>query len=322
MLSYAARKALFFLFVGIFLVSAPLVVLYTAGYRFNRNNNTVLQTGTLAIASVPRGASTFINGEDIRDATPAVLQRLSTGTRTVRLVKEGYYPWERTVSVQSGATTYVTAPLFLQEDALALQPDTAAWNRAQTARLIEEVILPENIRLTPTSAGVEVYLNSHTNSTFLTLLPADSYTPFIVGDQDLFVKNSKGEVFVLSLTRAQAVQSLGKNVIAYAWEEKERLFAWTDGLEVRTFSPSNNSQELITRQGDPISALTFAHNGESLILASAQGLLGIDLTSYTDGRLHTTLFSFSEPMEAWFSEDGSTAYLATTSSLSSLPLTP
>lgn len=322
MIPYAIRKALFFLFVGIFLISAPLVVLYTAGYRFNRTTSTVSQTGTLSLASTPRGATSYVNDVDIQDATPAVLQRLSPGTRKVRLARAGYHEWERTVQVQSGSTTYVTAPLFLQQSAVLLSEGGSEWNRAVAANTSEPVTLPSDVTFVPTPSGVEVSLVTRSNNTLLTLLPNDTYTPTLAEDGHLFVTNSKNELLYISLTHAQAAKTLGKDVVAFTWEPNEKLFAWTDGLEVHLFSPISLSQELITRLSDPISALTFAHSGESLVLASTQGLLGIDLLSYVDGRMQTSLASFSEPTTVWFAEDGSVAYLETVSNLSSLSLTP
>jgi hypothetical protein len=322
MLPYAVRKALFFLFVGIFLISAPLVVLYTAGYRFNRANNTVSQTGTLSIASTPRGATTNVNGEDINDATPAVLQRLSSGTRTVKLTKDGYHDWERTVNVESGSTTYVTAPLFASEEPVLLAQGGADWERATTARTSQLITLPDDILFTATQEGVEVSLASRSESTLLTLLQSEIYSPVIIDDEYLFVQNSKGELFYISLTNAQAARSLGKDVVTFAWDRNEKLLIFTDGLEVHIFSPATNTQELITRQSDPITALTFAHGGESIVLASRQGIIGIDLISYVDGRMQTPLASFTEATTVWFAEDGSTAYLETVRNLSSLVLAP
>lgn len=321
MLPLALRKALFFLFVGIFLVSAPLVVLYTAGYRFNRTNNTVLQTGTLSLASSPRGAEVFVHGENIHDATPAVLQRLSTGTRTVRLEKEGYHAWERTVNVQSGSTTYVTAPLFLNESPVLLAQGGVDWERAQTAHAPQSTELPDDILLTSTSSGVEVSRTSLGSTTLLTLLSADTYTPIAFGEEDLFLENSKGDILALSLVRAQSAATVGKNFVAFAWDEEQRRLAWSDGLEIHIFSAATTTQELITRQSDTVQSLAFAHDGESLVFASTKGITGVDLLSYVDGRVQTSLIAFAGTTTVWFAEDGSVAYLETPTSLSSLALT-
>jgi hypothetical protein len=322
MLPLAVRKALFFLFFGVFLVSAPLVVLYTAGYRFNRTNNTLSQTGTLSLASTPRGAESIVNGENMGDATPAVLQRLAPGTRTVLLSKEGYHNWERVVSVESGVTTYVTAPLFLVAEPTTLIQETTAWEQAHIARVPQFVTLPNDILLTTTTTGVEVSRTTLGGTLLLALLTSDAYAPLVLDAEDLFVENSKGEVFAISLTRAQSATSVGKNIVAFAWDAEERRLAWTDGLEVHVFSAASETQELITRQSDNITALTFAHDGQSLVIASDGGVTGIDLLSYVDGRMQTTLATFSVPTTVWFSEKGTTAYLETTTALTSFELTP
>ena len=198
----------------------------------------------------------------------------------------------------------------------------ADWERATTAHTPQPVTLPDNILFASTPGGVEVSLTSRSSSTLLTLLQNEIYSPVIIDDEYLFVQNNKGELFYISLTSAQAARSLGKDLVAFAWDSNEKLLIFTDGLEVHLFSPATNAQELITRQSDPITTLTFAHGGESIVLASSQGLIGIDLISYVDGRMQTPLASFSEATTVWFAEDGSAAYLETAGNLSSLMLTP
>lgn len=322
MIPYAARKALFFLFVGIFIVSAPLVVLYTAGYRFNRGNNTVSQTGTLAITSTPKGATTEVDNQDINDATPAVLQRLSPGTRTVRLTKVGYFPWERKVNVASGSTTYITAPLFLKAEQETLSPGSSRFLQALEEKSIAEPTLPSSLTLTQTAAGIEVSTHSLTGSELLTLLPSETYTVIVVGNNDLFLKNSAGEILNVSLTEARAAKTVTRELSAFAWNENERLFVWTDGFEVHTYTPVSETEELITRQSDTILSLAFAHDGESLVIASAHALLGIDLISYTDGRMQTPLAAFTDPVSLWFSPDGSAVYIKEGENISLLNITP
>ena len=87
------------------------------------------------------------------------------------------------------------------------------------------------------------------------------------------------------------------------------------------FSAKTYTQELITRQSDSIQSLTFAHGGESLVAASYQGILGIDLLSYLDGRMQVSLAAFTEPTEVWFSDSGNVAYINTGSTISTLMIT-
>lgn len=121
------RWILFIFFTLLFFISAPLLVLYTAGYRFNFESRSFLRTGVLSIGTIPRGAEISLNGTSVSDTTPAVLKQLMPGRYQLSLSREGYHPWEESVQVKSGETTLLSSILlFLQEDPVALfsQPIT------------------------------------------------------------------------------------------------------------------------------------------------------------------------------------------------------
>ncbi len=125
------RNGIFFVFVTIFVIGAPIIVLYTAGYRLNISTWRVQRTGVIAISTLPRGASVTMNNALIADKTPYVAQRLTPGDYDVLLQKSGYRSWNQHVSVGSGSTTYITALLFsdtkpellLEENALSVVGD-------------------------------------------------------------------------------------------------------------------------------------------------------------------------------------------------------
>lgn len=125
------RNGIFFVFLTIFVIGAPVIVLYTAGYRLNISTWRVQRTGVIAISTLPRGASVTMNNALIADKTPYVAQRLTPGDYDVLLQKAGYRPWQQHVAVGSGSTTYITALLFsdtkpellLEESALSVVGD-------------------------------------------------------------------------------------------------------------------------------------------------------------------------------------------------------
>lgn len=106
------RQILFFFFAGAFLVSAPLVVFYTAGYRLSLNNYRVLETGALATSTTPRGATVLVDGKKESAKTPTVVQNILPHDTRVRFERVGYIPWEQTVPVSAGRTTYVSAIIY------------------------------------------------------------------------------------------------------------------------------------------------------------------------------------------------------------------
>ena len=108
------RTILFAVFAAGFLISAPLVVLYTAGYRYQFGANHVVKAGVLSLTSIPKGASVKLNGILNSKHTPAVIDNLFPGDVKVRVEKSGYSSWEKTLPITSGESTFVpSAVLFL-----------------------------------------------------------------------------------------------------------------------------------------------------------------------------------------------------------------
>lgn len=100
------RRIAPWVFVTIFLVAAPVLIFYTSGYRFNPNKITIERNGTLIVDSVPRGAAVFLNGTNINDATAATLQNLAPGPYNIRVTRNSYLPWEKTLDVRAEQVTF------------------------------------------------------------------------------------------------------------------------------------------------------------------------------------------------------------------------
>lgn len=94
------------------LVGTVLVVTYGRGYRlgFDGGKPELSGTGLLVATSNPNGASVFINGH-LTTATDSTLN-LSPGDYTVRIVKEGYFPWEKKLKIQKEVVSKAEALLF------------------------------------------------------------------------------------------------------------------------------------------------------------------------------------------------------------------
>ncbi len=134
----STRKILFYFFASAFLVSAPLVVLSTAGFRISLNNQRIQQTGALAVSTSPRGASVSVDGAVVSGKTPTVVQRISPNDVKVSLEKKGYIHFEETVHVNAGETTYITTLLYADEasETFLDLPQTFSVAESQDGRYI------------------------------------------------------------------------------------------------------------------------------------------------------------------------------------------
>ncbi len=320
-LSRAFRNALFIVFLGIFLFGAPAAVLYTAGYRINTRTSSVTKTSTISLATVPKKASIFLSGTLLPSVTPEVIQRLPSGSYQVRFEKEGFHPWERTLFLGEGSTTYVTAPLFLATSPTPLEETPKLQNTstylsplAPSFSFIEEDDAYDTLTATTLTGKV----------LSLGMIPKGSYSVLVAKENGAFILNTKdATLYLATLAPTPSLHHITTTVTAWTYSSEEELFAWTDGYDVHAVSLEAREDILLTRQSDPITSLQFAHRGLSLLLAGEHALTGIDLTETESGRMQTLLATISPETKVYFTKEGDGAFLFTTTSStwSYLPIT-
>src|SRR3989338_6890431 len=98
-----ARRWVYLSFIITFAAAAPLVILYTQGYRYNLKRQRLDPTGTLVLSTVPRGAAISLNGQTLKFVTPKTLQAIPPATYNIKLSIDGYRPWEKKLQIKAGA---------------------------------------------------------------------------------------------------------------------------------------------------------------------------------------------------------------------------
>ncbi len=122
-MSLRLRRILFYLYVGLFLILAPLLVFYTAGYRFNFVTGSFVQTGAVSITTIPKGATIYFDNQPVGSTSPKILQHILPGNYHLSLKKSGYRNWERDIEVKSRETMMIeNAVLFLETDPELILP--------------------------------------------------------------------------------------------------------------------------------------------------------------------------------------------------------
>jgi hypothetical protein len=121
------RTILFSIFVLLFFLLAPLIVLYTAGFRYNVRLGVVQQTASLDISTRPRGATISLNGRAF-ERTPHIFKRIFPGIYDIRLEREGYHPWTGRIELPSGGSALLQGITLLESaspEVFASIPNTA-----------------------------------------------------------------------------------------------------------------------------------------------------------------------------------------------------
>ena len=93
-------------------IATIMVILYGEGYRFGFGSGhpEILGTGLLVTTSIPDGAEVFVNGH-LTTATNNTIN-LFPGTYTIKIVKDGYFTWQKTMKVQKEVVAKADATLF------------------------------------------------------------------------------------------------------------------------------------------------------------------------------------------------------------------
>jgi len=103
----ALRRLVYIFFIIIFLVTVPLIILYTQGYRYNFKRGKVQKTGIFIISSIPKKADIYLNNQLIKNKqTPARIEKLLPADYEIKLAKTGYHDWTKKLQISKNATTF------------------------------------------------------------------------------------------------------------------------------------------------------------------------------------------------------------------------
>ncbi|EKD33171.1 MAG: hypothetical protein ACD_76C00078G0008 [uncultured bacterium] len=176
------RLMLYITFVSLFLITAPLIVLYTAGYTFNFSSGKFVQTGLFTISTEPRGALIFINSKLQKQRTNALIKNLAPGEYSVRLEKTGYHAWEKRLPIRSKETTPIENILLFLASEPIIKLEAKLSSIAKDAGSSTFVFSADN--------GTTEDIIAYANNTFITIgryAKTDGETKLIVSKNGTWV---------------------------------------------------------------------------------------------------------------------------------------
>ncbi|MDD5226022.1 MAG: PEGA domain-containing protein [Candidatus Omnitrophica bacterium] len=135
------RKILFYLFLALYLVLCPIIILYAFGYIFTpKGEEGFAKTGLIHIETLPANAFLSIAGKRYAEKTPATIRNLLPGTYDMKILLRGHRPWERKVEVEPGKAVnfekVLLVPQNLKIRTLVAKPFEDLWPVAGTRYLL------------------------------------------------------------------------------------------------------------------------------------------------------------------------------------------
>lgn len=95
----------------VIVIIAGIAIFLAKGYRYQPDTGTFSGTGIISVSSIPDQASVYLDGH-LTTATDDNITSLPPKTYKVRIVKEGYVPWEKDIEVSQGLVSEIKATLF------------------------------------------------------------------------------------------------------------------------------------------------------------------------------------------------------------------
>ncbi len=141
-MSLRQRRLLFILFIVLFIIIVPAVLLYATGQQINWRRFEFEKTSAIIIDSEPRDAMITLNGAPVSSSfvipfgkptlTKAKISSLAPGDYVVGLEKEGFWPWNEQITLDPGeAANAGTVRLFRKTEPELISSDARIAQRAE-----------------------------------------------------------------------------------------------------------------------------------------------------------------------------------------------
>jgi hypothetical protein len=98
------RTILFLICLFLFFLIAPLIILYSQGYRIDINSKKIIKTGGFYFNIWPEGAEIFLDGKFQKKTSfmsnSAYINDLKPKEYKIEIKKEGFHPWQKNVEIK------------------------------------------------------------------------------------------------------------------------------------------------------------------------------------------------------------------------------
>lgn len=294
------RRIIYTSLIIFFLIATPLVLAYSLGFSCDWQNKKIVQTGGFYLKSYPASAKIFVNDKQ-KLKTPRLISRLLPKSYKVKVLKDGFYPWEKELAIDprnvTEARNIFLVPenpeikiieeklssnfsfnnYFLKTDVLEKikQAEQTSKDTLKTASFFlagEQIIYLETNNRFLYSASIN---GANRQQISLTPLPEDNYK---ISQNGEFISalGNNGSLFLLN-SETRIFDSVGSGIknASFSLDGKKLLYhteneIWVKYLEKIQIQPYHEAgeKELITRFSEKIiSAIWYPEDNEHIIFA-------------------------------------------------------
>ncbi len=281
-MTFRTRRIILFGTILFFIVVAPTALLYSYGYSFDWQNKKVVLTGGFYFESFPKKAKVYLNDKP-KQETPVFIKRLLPKEYQVKIIKQGYHPWQKKLRIESKLVTEAKNILLIP-----LNPEIKIANEALPIDFsLEEFIQTkksDNIFYIQEPSYILYKTdaeNSFQEQISLTSLPVNhQYQIFVSINEQIAVLDENKQLYLLN-PKTKAFQLVNENVQGLQFSNDNKLLYFTPSeIWVYYLNRENNKQELITRLSQEIKqAIWYDKTNQHIIFSVGQNIKITELDS-------------------------------------------
>ncbi|MBT6690796.1 PEGA domain-containing protein [Candidatus Parcubacteria bacterium] len=125
-MSKALGRATYLFFFLLFFILTPIFTMYGLGYRYNFDTGQIEKSGAFYVKSFPKGASIFVDDEQMDDDTPTQLTNIKPGHHLLQVKKDKYRTWQKELEIYPGETTFAEDVVLFYQDMAKTKLDSGS----------------------------------------------------------------------------------------------------------------------------------------------------------------------------------------------------
>lgn len=272
-MTYHARRLLFWICAIFFTMAAVPLIFYALGWRFVWEEGTFARAGGLFIASFPSTETKIFVGGKLRKETSLIsrslfLGQLSPGLYQVRVARDGYHEWNKTILVEPERVAELKAILI---------PRVPQAYQVLRDRLLNAIVYaPEENEMFLQDASEKWFRFDRENETLVSALP-----PHILKEPPSFLASHSYNDFEHDARRGRIVW----------WGTHEAWARW-DSSHLPHYQSFET--ERIIQTPYEIRSAAFYPRREAILVAVSNVVMVVELDG-RGGRVITPLYKGKEP---------------------------
>lgn len=250
--SRPVRLAMLIVFIAVFFVISPLIIMYTAGYRYDWQNGLLKETGAISIDVEPRNAVVYLNGIRLEDRMPIRLNNIAPAKYSLKITAPGYFDWIKEIEVKNKQTNYTKEISLIKKNKpeILINKKIDNYGLSYDGRFIIYSAKQNShteIWLWDNTTGQEIFLDRLNSAEPISMIWAENNNHVLVADSALPYDN----LIVINAENPLKHVNLVKNNLGI------KKFQWRDSSDpqlyystkenIFIYSPLTDKSQIITK---------------------------------------------------------------------------